>query len=168
VPIDLRRLLTQVRYIPLIGVLASLIASLTIFVKAATMTLLQSWVVLTDSAKNSHYEVQMIEIMDQFLVGIGFLVFALGIYEIFISPLALPPALTFRNLHDVKASLSNIIVLAMAVTFLEKLESFENPQDTLFFGLAIAIVSAVLIAFRHFGTETEHQQPSKSLPTPKD
>lgn len=144
----MRRFLLQSRYIPLIGVFFSLIISLSVFINGAVRTVKETWLLISHGGHDSGYEIRMIGVMDDFLIGTGFLVFALGLYEIFVKPLSLPPALTFKTLHEVKVSLSNIIVLTMAVTFLGKLESFENPQEALLFGLAVAIVSLALIAFR--------------------
>ncbi len=157
----LRRFLSQANYIILIGVLSSLIASLIVFLNAAVATFQEAWLLLTINGHQDHYEIHMIEIMDQFLIGTGFLVFALGLYDICIKPLPLPPALTFQTLHDVKSSLSNIIILAMTVTFLQKLETLENPLDTLFFGLAVSIVSAMLIGFKYFGGHTQTRPSSR-------
>jgi hypothetical protein len=39
----------------------------------------------------------------------------------------------------------------MAVLFLEHLVEWQAPQDTLYYGIAFAVVSAVLIAFSYFG-----------------
>lgn len=142
------RFLIQSRYITLIGVLFSLIISLTIFLNGAISTVKETWLLISHGWHSHGYEVRMIRVMDDFLIGVGFLVFALGIYAIFIKPLSLPSALTFKTLHEVKVSLSNIVILTLAVTFLGRLESFKSPQEVLFFGLATAIVSVALIAFR--------------------
>jgi uncharacterized membrane protein YqhA len=57
------------------------------------------------------------------------------------------------NLHDLKAKLSSVIILVMAVTFLEHIVEWKNPRDTFYFNLAVAVVSAALIAFSHFGAK---------------
>jgi uncharacterized membrane protein YqhA len=61
--------------------------------------------------------------------------------------LALPEWLTLRSLHDLRGQLNSVIVLVMTVAFLEHLVGWQDPQGTLFFGIAVAVVSAVLIAF---------------------
>jgi uncharacterized membrane protein YqhA len=52
-----------------------------------------------------------------------------------------------HGLHDLKARLSSIVILVMAVAFLEHLVEWKDPQGTLLLGAAVALVSAVLIAF---------------------
>jgi uncharacterized membrane protein YqhA len=64
---------------------------------------------------------------------------------------SLPEWLIIRNLHDLKVKLSSVIVLVMGIIFLEHLVEWKDPQGTLFFGTAVAVVSASLIAFGYFG-----------------
>jgi len=89
--------------------------------------------------------------MDTFLIAIALLVFSVGIYELFIEDLSLPEWLVIHNLHDLKAKLGSIIILVMAVTFLKHLVEWRDPQGTYYFGISVAVVSAALIAFSHFG-----------------
>ena len=56
-----------------------------------------------------------------------------------------------HNLHELKAKLSGMIVLVMIVRFLEELLKGKAAQDLFYTGVAIALVSAVLVAFSHFG-----------------
>jgi uncharacterized membrane protein YqhA len=42
--------------------------------------------------------------------------------------------------------LGGALILVMAVTFLEHLMEWRNPQETLLFAIAIAVVAAILIA----------------------
>ena len=55
-----------------------------------------------------------------------------------------------HDLYDLKTKLSSMIVLVMAVKFLEKLLDVKSSNDLLQVGGAIALVSAVLIAFGYF------------------
>ena len=95
--------------------------------------------------------IALIEIMDIFLIATALLVFSVGIYELFIGDIELPEWLVIRNLHDLKAKLGSVIILVMAVTFLKHLVEWRDPQGTFYFGIAVAVVSAALIAFSHFG-----------------
>jgi uncharacterized membrane protein YqhA len=56
-----------------------------------------------------------------------------------------------HNLYELKTKLSSMIVLVMAVKFLQKVVDAKEAGDLLQFGAAIALVSAVLIAFGYFG-----------------
>jgi uncharacterized membrane protein YqhA len=140
------RFLRGTRYFSLIAVIGSLIAALGMFISGA------QGIVTALAAMGSHsdgsLEVLLIEGMDEFLVAVGFLVFALGLYELFIEPLGLPRALTYQSLHELKDSLANIIILAMVVTFLQKLEQLGNGLEILHYALAVALISGILIAFK--------------------
>lgn len=56
-----------------------------------------------------------------------------------------------HDLYELKAKLSSMIVLVMAVKFLQKLIEVKDAEALLQTGLAVAAVSAVLIAFGYFG-----------------
>jgi hypothetical protein len=45
-----------------------------------------------------------------------------------------------------------VIILFMAIKFLEKLLTAQNAQDTFLIALAVAVVAAVLIAFNRVST----------------
>ena len=89
--------------------------------------------------------------MDSFLIATALLIFAIGLYELFIEDVAMPKWLAVHSLHDLKAKLASVIVLVLAVNFLSHLVEWRDARETLEFGLAVAVVSAALIAFGHFG-----------------
>lgn len=106
---------------------------------------------VTSYGKDPFAAISLIEVMDAFLIATALIIFGLGLYELFVEDLSLPEPLVVHNLHDLKAKLASIIVLVMAVTFLRHLVEWKDPQGTLFLGISVATVSAVLIAFGHFG-----------------
>ena len=57
------------------------------------------------------------------------------------------------QLHDLKAKIGGIAILVVVIAFIEQLLAWKNAQDTLYFALAIGIISAVLIAYSQFGGE---------------
>ena len=48
-------------------------------------------------------------------------------------------------------ALGSIIILVMAIIFLERLVAWQDPQGTLYFAIAITLVTAALIALIGFG-----------------
>ena len=70
--------------------------------------------------------VELIAVMDTFLIATALYIFAVGLYELFIADLELPEWLNIHNMHDLKAKLSGVIILVMAVTFLEHLVHWED------------------------------------------
>ena len=92
----------------------------------------------------------LIELVDAFLIAVALFIFAASLYELFIGKLNLPDWMLAHNLYELKSKLSGVIVLVMAVKFLEQVIVWQNAYETLLFGLAIGIVSAVLIALSYF------------------
>jgi uncharacterized membrane protein YqhA len=86
-------------------------------------------------------------LMDKFLIAAGLYIFAAAMYELFIGDLTLPAWLVVHNIHEIKTLLSSIIILVLAITFLEHVIEWSNPQGVLQMGIGIAVVIAALIAF---------------------
>ncbi len=146
-------LLEKSKYLVLIAVLFSLAASVAAFVWGGFKTVELIISLVSSSGKSPHASIDLIALMDTFLIAAALLLFAVGMYELFIEDLSLPPWLVIHNLHDLKQKLSSVIILVLAVTFLEHLVEWKDPLGTLYFGLAVAFVSAALIAFISFGNK---------------
>jgi uncharacterized membrane protein YqhA len=69
------------------------------------------------------------------------------LYELFIGDVQLPQWLVIRNLSDLKAKIVDVIVLVIAIKFLEKLVQGGDAIDILWYGLASTTVMAVLIGW---------------------
>lgn len=85
--------------------------------------------------------------MDKFLIAAGLYIFAVGMHELFIGDLVLPPWLVTDNLHPIKARLSSIVILLLAMVFLEHVIEWQDAQTVLLNGIGIGAMIAVLIAF---------------------
>ena len=85
------------------------------------------------------------------LLATALLIFAIGLYELFVEDIEMPEWLEVHSLHDLKAKLASVIVLVLGVSFLAHLAEWKDARETLEFGLAVAVVAAALIAFGHFG-----------------
>jgi len=149
--IKMERLLEKSKYLILIAVAASFVASAVAFLWGGFKVIFILINLIKTYGKDLSAAVALIELMDTFLIAIALLVFSVGIYELFIENLSLPEWLVIHNLHDLKAKLGSIIILVMAVTFLKHLVEWRDPQGTYYFGISVAVVSAALIAFSHFG-----------------
>jgi uncharacterized membrane protein YqhA len=145
------RILEKSRYLILLAVGASLVASAVAFLWGAWKTIQVILEIVTSAGKGAAATVALIELMDKFLIAAGLYIFAVGMYELFIGELEMPAWLKVHNLHEVKSRLSSIIILVMAIVFLEHLVLWQDPQAMLYYGIAVAIVTAALIAFSYFG-----------------
>ncbi len=148
---DLKKLVEKSKNLILIAVGSSIIASAAGFVWGMVKTI-ETIVNFTMSyGKDPLGVIALIELMDIFLIATVLLIFAMGMYELFIDSIALPDWLIIRNLHDLKVKLSSVIILVMGIIFLEHLVEWKDPQGTVFFGISVAVVGATLIAFSYFG-----------------
>lgn len=146
----LKDILAKSRYIILIPVFLSLIASVAAFLWGAIKTYhVIHELVLTGGEHGT--AIGLISVMDTFLIATALFVFALGMYELFIEDVEFPEWLVIHDLHSLKAKLGSVIILVMAVSFLERLIHWEDAWETLLFAVAISLVSIVLIAFSHYG-----------------
>lgn len=146
----MRRILESARYFSLIGVGSLLIASIATFCWGAVKTYVALDMMLSGAA-SAEIVIALIVIVDTFLIATALFVFAASMYELFVDKLSLPAWMLAHNLHELKAKLSSMIILVMAVKFLERLIEWPAADDVLFMALAVAAVSAILIALAHFG-----------------
>ena len=147
----MKYLLEKSKYLALIGVIALLFAAIAAFAWGALKTVNVISLVVISVGRDKAITVELIEIVDGFLIATALLIFSVSLYELFIEKLDLPEWMLAHNLNDLKSKLSSMIVLVMAVKFLEKLLEVKDTNDLLRIGVAIALISAVLIAFGYFG-----------------
>lgn len=143
----LKKILESSRYLVIIGVLSSLVASLATFLWGLWKTGAVLANLVTTRGQDPLAAIRLIELMDKFLIAVGLYIFAVGLYELFVGKLELPDWLEIHDLHDIKSRLSHILLLVMAVTFLEHLVEWRDPLGTLQFALGISVVMGALIAF---------------------
>lgn len=149
------KLLEKSRYLSIIGIVSLLLASLAAFLWGAVKTTNTLVTIVSSIGQDPYITVALIELMDSFLIATGLFIFAISLFELFIARLPLPAWMLAHNLQELKEKMGGIIILVMAVKFLEHLVEWKDPLDSLFFAIAMAVVSAALIALDRFGG-TEH------------
>ncbi len=143
------RILTATRYMVLIGVAGLLLAALAGFLLAVIETA-QLIAYIGIHAMDPELEVQevhFIKLVDGFLISTGLLIFAIGLYEIFIHPLNVPEGLKFSTIGQLKSSLASIVALTLGVAFLALVQEGADPMTIFWTGLAIAVVIVALVLF---------------------
>ena len=143
-------LIEKMRYLSLIGIISLLLASVAASGWGAMKTAKVVMTIVTTYGQGASIADDLIELVDAFLIAVALFIFAASLYELFIGKLNLPDWMLAHNLYELKSKLSGVIVLVMAVKFLEQVIVWQNAYETLLFGLAIGIVSAVLIALSYF------------------
>jgi uncharacterized membrane protein YqhA len=139
------------RYLALVGVLSLLAAAVAAFIGGMFQSVKTIMMLFNSMSVDSAVTVEFIKTVDGFLVATALLIFTVSLYELFIDKLELPEWMLAHNLYELKAKLSSMIVLVMGVKFLEKLLDTKDAVTLLQTSAAIALMSAVLIAFGYFG-----------------
>ena len=84
--------------------------------------------------------VKVLSMIDTFLLATVILVFALGLWELFVGDLDLPEWLEIHTLDDLKGKLADVIVLVVAIKALEKLTTAKKPIDALLYAAASGLI----------------------------
>lgn len=145
----MKTILEKGKYIVLLAVIASLFASVATFVWASVKmfsTILHMFLDI-GGAETSEVTAHMVGILDSFILAVILYIFSIALYELFIGSLKLPEWLDIKDLDDLKKKLSSVIALMLAVTFLEHITKWNDPQGTLMFGIAIGVVIFALIFY---------------------
>lgn len=154
------------RFIVLTAVLSSLVSAFILFFMATidVFTLVVKSVRYAtgnpvgqpDTYEVFHNEVvsHVIGAVDDYLLATVLLIFALGLYELFISKIDQAEQdtryssriLLIKNLDDLKDRLAKVVLMILIVTFFKNVvhTSFEDPLDILYLGGGILLVALAL------------------------
>jgi len=151
------------RFAVIFAVIASLLTAMAVFYMATVDAyymlshLLEyaspSLDVAARSALRSETITHVVEIVDGYLLATVLLIFALGLYELFISKIDLAEGsetssnvLLINSLDDLKARLAKVILMILIVKFFEHAIglSFETPMDLLYLSGGIALIGLAL------------------------
>ena len=142
-------LIEKSRYVAYIGVLVLFVCSLTAYVLGVYKTVKAVIAIALGEVKDDFALVALFDCLDSILVGTALLVISVSLYELFIGELKVPDWMLVRNLNELKANFSFVIIPLMSVKFLQKLLQGENALDTLYYGIGVALVTAALAAFNY-------------------
>ena len=150
--VTLRRALASSRYVVLIAVVGTFVASVTLLVYEALVVfkavlyIIHRGSVSAEEAKA--LAVGLIQAVDIFLIAIAVYIISLGLYSLFVdASLPLPRWLEVHDLEDLKANLISIVIAVLAVLFLREAVGWDGETDLLRFGGGVALVIAALTFF---------------------
>lgn len=147
----LEKFLWNTRYVTLLAVILSIMASFFLMI-------LGSWEIIQaifyynplfdpSISGNNMLLYKIISSIDLFLIAIVLIIFGFGIYELFISEIDFANSkfnestLKIRDLDQLKNKIIKVIIIIFIVKFFEKVlkfsDNFETTSDILYFGLAI-------------------------------
>ncbi len=169
--------LWQSRFVVLFAVIASLATAFVMFFVATV----DAWFLvghmvdytsseLTGDARavfRSTTVTHVVEIIDGYLLGTVLLIFALGLYELFISRIEQAEAsetassvLIIHSLDDLKGRLAKVILMILIVKYFEHAVSmnFATPMDLLYLAGGIALIGVALFLTHE---KSGHSSPRK-------
>ena len=145
------KFLEKTRYVSILGVISLLLASAVAFLWGVAKTIDAVVLIVASYGKDPFIAVSLIEVVDSLLIATALFVFAVSMYELFIADLTLPDWMVARDLYQLKDKLGGVVILVMVVKFVERLVEWKDPYESFLFAIAIAVVSATLIALSYFG-----------------
>ena len=144
----MNRLLERVQYLVVVAV-AGLIVTMTVtFAWAIAKTVGLIDVLLDGGWRSDLSMVDLLEVIDTYLLAIVQLIVAIGLYELFIGALDVPEWLKARSLEDLKKTIVDVLIVFIGVKGVERLVAIEEPIDALAYTGAVAILIAALSLFR--------------------
>lgn len=160
----LRRILASSRYLVVIAVIGSFLASLVVLVYGGLTVLSIGLDAFSHGAFNvngaKHLSVEFIEVIDLLLLGTVLYIIALGLYELFIDEtLPTPSWLVITTLDDLKAKLTGVIIVLLAVTFLAEVVNWDGSSNILYLGVAVGLVLFALGYVLTQSAKTNHALP---------
>ena len=100
---------------------------------------------------------ELLIIVDLFLIGVTLVIASFGCFELFIGWIEtsrgdqLPPWSQMRDFNDLKAGVVAMIVLAVAVDFIQMLVESSDGRQIMERGAGVALVIGALTPYVHFG-----------------
>lgn len=145
----LRRVLSGSRYLILIAVAGSLLASIILLLYGAAMIVKLAIEVATHPIFTTEdakpLAVACIEVIDLFLLATVLYIVALGLYALFIgNTLPSLPWLVIETLDDLKVKLIGVVIVLLSVTFLSYVVEWKGNNSILTLGVGIGLVLLAL------------------------
>lgn len=143
-------MLVRARFLVVIGSLTSLVLGAACFAWALVKTGSFIMLLLGGSPTEDQALVKLFECVDVILIGTVLLIMGLGLWELCIGDLDLPPALTTTSFDGLKAKIATTLVLVLVVRFLETLVSRPASTELLELGGAVTLVGGLLLVFANW------------------
>jgi uncharacterized membrane protein YqhA len=107
--------------------------------------------------------VELISLVDLFLIGTVLYIISVGIYQLFISPsLKMPNWLNIDDLDDLKQRLLSTVSVLLSVSFLGYLVTWDGTGGLVGIGIGVGVVLLALSLLLRGFREDDHHPPSAS------
>lgn len=146
------RLIGRSRLIVVVAVLAVLLSAFSLFLLGAWLAVITIWMawqdVIAGVVGDTELVIRFLDIVLVMLKAVFFYLIGVGLYSLFISPLNVTVALGIETLNDLEAKVISIIIVIMAVEFLDRYIRWRDQMDVLLSGGALGIVVLALVFFK--------------------
>ncbi len=155
----MERMFTSSRLLVLVTVVVSTIAALLLYAANVfiVFNILVDFVQQVPSTvdEGKSLAVRFLKVLDMLLIAVTFQIIAVGLFRLFINPdsrgkSSLLSVLEIRHFHDLKVTIIQVAIVILVVLFLEQAVEVGASLETLYYGLAIAvIIASAVFAFRN-------------------
>lgn len=139
----MRSILERSRYVVQVAVASLLVAAIAAIGWGVVKTFRFVSAVVSD---DDVAIVKLLQTVDVFLLATVLLIMALGLYELFVGELTTPAWLEINDLGALKTKLGDVVVLVLAINFVELLVAGRDAIDLVLIAGGIALVGATLVA----------------------
>ena len=146
------RLIGRSRIVVVVAVVAVLLCAFSLFLLGAFLAaeaIWQAWGgVIGGEEESTEVTIRFLEIVTVMLKAVFFYLIGVGLYSLFISPLNVTVALGVETLNDLETKVISIVIVIMAVSFLERFIERRDPMEVLLTAGALGIGTAALVFFK--------------------
>ncbi len=144
------------RYVVVIAVIAVMLLSVSLFLLgtiSAVQSVIRAWreLFLQGNTGGTELVVETLAVIGVMLRAVVFYIIGVGLYSLFIRPLNLTTALGVETLADLEAKVISVVVVILAVRFLQEFVQWRQPVELAYFGVTMAVVIAALVLFQYNG-----------------
>jgi uncharacterized membrane protein YqhA len=145
-------LIGRSRMIVMVAVIAVMVAAISLFLLGAVLSAETVWNAWVEAARgdlgSTRLTVRFLEIVTVMLKEVFFYLIGVGLYSLFIAPLNLTVALGVETLGDLEAKIISVVIVILAVTFLERYIAHDGDLSLFWSAAAMAIAVAALVLFQ--------------------
>lgn len=150
----LGRAIGRSRYVVILAVIAVMLLSMSLFLLgtiSTVQTIVRAWTELFQRGDTGGTElvIETLSVIGVMLRAVVFYIIGVGLYSLFITPLNLTVALGMESLADLEAKVISVVVVILAVKFLQEFVRWNQPVETMYYGLTLAGVVAALVLFQY-------------------
>jgi len=146
------RLIGRSRLIVIVAVIAVLLCAFSLFLLGAWVaveTIRFAWLgVMQGEVGTTELTVRFLEIVTVMLKAVFFYLIGVGLYSLFVAPLNVTIALGVETLNDLETKVISIVIVILAVAFLERFIEQGDALELLFMAGALGIGTAALVFFK--------------------